>query len=79
MASTDLAERLAVVQRTGAMLSIDDAMLTTGDDLTHQIEVRKKIYGDLVGAVYPAVVWGEVEMLTERQAKTRRWAALYRE
>ena len=80
MASTDtFAKRLAVVRRTGAMLLIADAMLTTGDDLARQIEVRKKLHRDMVGNLYPGVVWDEVGMLIERQVKLKRWHVLYKE
>ena len=80
MESTEtFAERLAVVRRTGAMLQIDDAMLTIGDDLDRQIEVHKRLHDEMVGNLYPGVIVYELVKLIERRVKLRRWAALYRE
>ncbi len=80
MASTEtFAERLAVVRRTGAMLQIDDAMLTIGEDLDRQIEVRKRLHGEMVGNLYPGVIVDELVKLIERRAKLKRWDVLYKD
>lgn len=49
------------------LLEINKATLLTNEkEIYEQIDIRKKLIGDMVGNLYPSILYGEIDRLYKR-------------